>query len=394
MKQPPPRQGSSTFRQDDLSHLPPLPPSPFLPTFGADKKDDDVAPTEGGDALRVPKQTGLRRAASAISPRRMSLFRSSTLQANASSSNLNGEPKSPSEASSGNGSYFSYFGSSRMNATPSSMSSKNDSTTSDVAGPRFPLSQVSTPQPDGERAAGDPAVYSSAEWAEGDNMVRERVSTRGVLRPLEAEADLSAFTIAPENIGVVSELAARRFLKGTQRWDRKFASAAKTVEKHRQRNLERAKKDTVRNMNVLHNFIGREAEAKGKGQATPDADKTVNGIKDGLLASSGSWSWAWALDAHENPPPSSIVSRRDTQEALRLARIADQPMLQSEEHSMTGNNLWSVITNFLTVTPDKDKYKKSDDNDGAGEQEKAVLRPRKSTLSRIFPPKEKEKETT
>jgi hypothetical protein len=192
----------------------------------------------------------------------------------------------------------------------------------------------------------------------------------------------------------VSELAARRFLKGTQRWDRKFASAAKTVEKHRQRNLERAKKDTVRNMNVLHNFIGREAEAKGKGKATPDADKTVNGIKDGLLASSGSWSWAWALDANENPPPSSIVSRRDTQEALRLARIADQPMLQSEEHSMTGNNLWSVITNFLTVTPDKDKYKKSDDNDGAVEQEKTVLRPRKSTLSRIFPPKEKEKETT
>jgi hypothetical protein len=281
-----------------------------------------------------------------------------------------------------------------MNATPSSMSSKNESTTSDVGGPRFPLSQVSTPQPYGERAAGDPAVYSSAEWAEGDNMVRERVSTRGALRPLEAEADLSAFTIAPENIGVVSELAARRFLKGTQRWDRKFASAAKTVEKHRQRNLERAKKDTVRNMNVLHNFIGREAEAKGKGKATPDADKTVNGIKDGLLASSGSWSWAWALDANENPPPSSIVSRRDTQEALRLARIADQPMLQSEEHSMTGNNLWSVITNFLTVTPDKDKYKKSDDNDGAVEQEKTVLRPRKSTLSRIFPPKEKEKETT
>jgi hypothetical protein len=114
---------------------------------------------------------------------------------------------------------------------------------------------------------------------------------------------------------------------------------------------------------------------------------TVMGIKDGLLASSGSWSWAWALDANENPPPSSIVSRRDTQEALRLARIADQPMLHSEEHSMIPNNLWSGFVSFLTVTPDKDKYKKTD----AVEQEKPRPR-RNSTLSRIFPSK-KEKET-
>jgi hypothetical protein len=247
---------------------------------------------------------------------------------------------------------------------------------------------------DGERAAGDPAVYTDTEWTAGDHiMVRERVSTRGVLRPLEAEAELVAFSVAPENIGVVSELAARRFLDGTQRWDRKFAGASKTVEKHRQRNLERAKKDTVRNMNVLHNFIGREADAKAKREDDMSEDKTqttMMGIKDGLLASSGSWSWAWALDANENPPPSSIVSRRDTQEALRLARIVDQPMLHSEEHSMIPNNLWLGFVNFLTITPDKDKYKKTEDG-GAVEQEKPRPR-RNSTLSRIFPSK-KEKET-
>ncbi|KAF7351100.1 Abhydrolase-3 domain-containing protein [Mycena sanguinolenta] len=396
MRQPPPRRGTSTPRADkvdDLSQLPPLPPSPFDPAHEANREDG--TPTNDG-TLHIPKQNGMRRAASVIALKRLPVFRSSTLPPpNKENTTLkNHEPelsKSPSEASNGSGSYFSYFGSSRTDGTPPSMmSSTRDSTTSDVAGPRFPLSRGSTPQPGAEREAGDPAVYSTAEWVGGDNiMVRERVSTRGALRPLEPEADLTAFSIPPEHIGVVTELAARRFLDGTQRWDRKFASAAKTVEKHRQRNLERAKKDTVRNMNVLHNFIGREAEAKEKEKTK--SDKTVNGIKDGLLASSGSWSWAWALDANENPPPSSIVSRRDTQEALRLARIADQPMLHSEQHSMTANNLWSVIINFLTVTPDKGKYKTSEDG-GAVVQEKTISR-RKSTFSRFFPPKEKDNQS-
>ncbi|KAJ7502999.1 hypothetical protein B0H11DRAFT_1987324 [Mycena galericulata] len=243
----------------------------------------------------------------------------------------------------------------------------------------------------GERAAGDPAVYAGAEWKQGV-MVRERVSTRGVLRPLEAEVDLVAFSVAPENIGVVSELAVRRFLEGTQRWDRKFAGALKTVERHRRRNLERAKKDTVRNMSVLQNFIGREADAKTKAQRGEgnSTDETVMGIKDGLLASSGSWSWAWALDANENPPPSSIVSRRDTQEALRLARIADQPMMQPEEHSMTGNNLWSVMVNFLTVNPDKDKDKDKKGEDAGFTEDERPVPKRRSTFSRMFPSKEKQ----
>ncbi|KAF7362269.1 Abhydrolase-3 domain-containing protein [Mycena venus] len=374
MKQPPSRQGSGTpgpEKSDDFSDLPPLPPSPAFPSFGT---DEDATPT--GDSLQVPKQNVLRRAASVISPKRLSVLRSSTLppaRPNASSPQLNVDLISRI--------LVHCVRAPRRRPVKTSRPQAMSRDRGFQCRPRTRRT--------GEREAGDPAVYASSEWTAGNNvMVRERVSTRGALCPLEPEEELSAFTVPPENIGVVSELAARRFLDGTQRWDRKFASAAKTVEKHRHRNLERAKKDTMRNMNVLHNFIGREAEAKAKGKAKSDADKTVNGIKDGLLASSGSWSWAWALDASENPPPSSIVSRRDTQEALRLARIADQPMVHSEEHSMTGNNLWAVILNFLTVTPDKDKYKKSEDGDS--EHEKTIPR-RKSTLkSRIFPPKEKD----
>ncbi|KAJ7019317.1 hypothetical protein C8F04DRAFT_1236790 [Mycena alexandri] len=411
MKQLPPRQGSTpiptpTPRREkfDLSNLPPLPPSPFpssAATFQTDSTSDTLPPLNGG-TLQVPKANGLRRASSVLSPKRLSVFRSTTLPpinpgASTSSSDLSGLPTVTPGTPDRHGSYFSYFGASRTSATPGSIPSGNDATTSsDVGGPRFPHSGLPTPAAmDGERTAGEPAVYAGAEWTDGDAMVRERVSTRGVVRPLEPEAELLAFSVPSETICVVSELAVRRFIEGTERWDRKFAGAYKTVEKHRQRNLERAKKDTVRNMNVLQNFIGREADAKAKKEEKKT--ETVMGIKDGLLASSGSWSWAWALDANENPPPSSIVSRRDTQEALRLARIADQPMLQSEEHSMTGNNLWSVMVNFLTMIPDKDRSKSEDSALDVGEKEKP-LRKRKSTLSRMFTSrgekeKEKQKET-
>ena len=77
-----------------------------------------------------------------------------------------------------------------------------------------------------------------------------------------------------------------------------------------------------------------------------------DGIREGLK-SSGSWGWAWALDADERPPPSSIVARRDTQEAVKLARIADQAVLAEEDVVISGNNLWTLMVNFLTASPDK-----------------------------------------
>ncbi|KAG9079465.1 hypothetical protein FS749_008511, partial [Ceratobasidium sp. UAMH 11750] len=52
-----------------------------------------------------------------------------------------------------------------------------------------------------------------------------------------------------------------------------------------------------------------------------------------------------------NPPPSSIVSRRDTAEARQLAVCADRYL--DGESKMSGNNLWSVVVDFLTQTPDR-----------------------------------------
>ena len=53
-------------------------------------------------------------------------------------------------------------------------------------------------------------------------MIRERVSTRGAVRPLEPESELTAFRIPPEAVGAISELAMRRYVEGSAKLARKF----------------------------------------------------------------------------------------------------------------------------------------------------------------------------
>ncbi|KAI0776295.1 alpha/beta-hydrolase [Trametes elegans] len=251
-------------------------------------------------------------------------------------------------------------------ASPTAAAHSRQSTgSSDVAGPRF---HERSSGPEGVRYAGEASVYDHGL----DTMIRERVSTRGVVRALEPESELSAFRLPPEVIGEITELAARRYVDGCAKFGKKFAKTAKAIEKARRRNLERAKQDTLKNMAQLHTFLNSDRE-RAEGERGPEAGAgagegrseravradTAHGVREGLAAS-GSWTWAWALDADEHPPPSSIVSRRDTEEARRLAKIADQAVLM-DEHAMSGNNLWSLIVNFLTVTPERDSHKHAHD---------------------------------
>ncbi|CAL1711368.1 unnamed protein product [Somion occarium] len=228
----------------------------------------------------------------------------------------------------------SYFQQSKPRQAPNG----NRYGSEDVAGPRFLGSTDSEIGREGSRTAGEPSVYANGL----QTIIRERVSTRGVIRPLEPESELPAFSLPQELIGVISELAMRRYLDGRVKFDKKFSSTTKSIAKHRRRNLELAKKNAVKNMTQLQTYIE-------EGKIHQGACERLRGVKEGTL---DSWSWAWALDADEHPPPSSIVSRRDTTEAVELARIADQSVLV-EEHMLSGNNLWSMIVNFLTVVPDK-----------------------------------------
>ncbi|KAJ3892247.1 hypothetical protein GG344DRAFT_64733 [Lentinula edodes] len=199
--------------------------------------------------------------------------------------------------------------------------------------------------PNKERCAGDPIVYSeTSEYPSlfTSLMIRERVSTRGVIRPLEPFSDLPAFSIPPQLIGEISERAVRRYIAGRTR---------KAIEQRRRKHLQRARKDTTRNMSALKGSVERESkkmkqeeeqgsDEKGDdhyhGSRSPNSPYLSNNnaspfnIGTALLASSG-WSWSWALDNNEHPPPSSLVARWDTHEALMLARVADQGVPQDEQ---------------------------------------------------------------
>lgn len=137
-------------------------------------------------------------------------------------------------------------------------------------------------------------------------MIRERVSTSGVLRPLEPESELPACKMRLEDIGVINVSAVKRYLEGQALWDAKFSGTIKSIAKMRVKNLELARKEGRKSMSVLHGALANGAKTPEEHGGSPSSSVTFLG--------SNTWSMGWALEG-ENPPPSSIVSRRDTAEA-------------------------------------------------------------------------------
>ena len=174
-------------------------------------------------------------------------------------------------------------------------------------------------------------------------MIRERVSTKGVVRPLEHETELGALQLQIHYVGRLSEHTINRFLNEREVFDKKFSNTLKSIEKHRRRNLERSKHDMIKWLGFLRQFLHKS-----------DDEAETERRKESVILSPR-WNWAWALDEEEDPPPSSIVCRRDTKEARKLAEVADQAIL-GEDHTFSGNSLWSFVINLLSATPGKDNY--------------------------------------
>ncbi|KAF8629564.1 hypothetical protein AX15_003377 [Amanita polypyramis BW_CC] len=218
--------------------------------------------------------------------------------------------------------------------------------TSDVGGSRF--GTLSTPvfHTTGERYAGDPTVYSVQDYEELSvgPMIRERVSTRGIIRPLEPESDLIGCNVPPDVIGFLSERAIKRYLESAAMFNKKFARHAKAIEKHRHHNLKLAEREATRNLEAFRDLAAKRSKETKIAPSTREPTLLYKG-------------WAWALDAHEKPPPSSIVARRDTKEARKLAEIADRSILQ-EDQVLSANNFWSLLVNFFTTTPDRFTFNK------------------------------------
>jgi hypothetical protein len=154
-------------------------------------------------------------------------------------------------------------------------------------------------------------------------MIRERVNIHGVLRPLEPIQELGAMAMPADEIGTIKEGPAMRYLTGQYLWDKKYKRARKEVERHREKNLREARsKDGERIgrgiKGLYEEHHKKKAESAGQGEgAGKEGDGDGEG-KEGDGDGAGkegdehwSWSWGWALDG-EVPPPSAIVSRRDT----------------------------------------------------------------------------------
>ncbi|KAG8804168.1 hypothetical protein FRC16_000108 [Serendipita sp. 398] len=212
----------------------------------------------------------------------------------------------------------------------SMMSNQQSSPSTDVAGPRF--ARDSTDAAPG--TAGEPDTYKVKPL--GNGMIRERVSTIGIVRNLEPEDELNALKMTMDSIGMVNELGVKRYLDAQTIWEKKFKDALKGITKHRKRHIDAAEEEDNTRIGKL------KATVLSKDKDVEERNKVLN---------SANWSWAWVVDSGENPPPSSIVARRDTAEARRLSKFADE-IIEEREGRISGNNLWAMIVNALTNGPE------------------------------------------
>lgn len=70
--------------------------------------------------------------------------------------------------------------------------------------------------------------------------VRQRISIKGVPRPMEPESEIPALQLPIDEIGIVKEAPVVRWLTGLQMYDKKYKSSAKKARKTRERNVHRA----------------------------------------------------------------------------------------------------------------------------------------------------------
>ncbi|KXN87458.1 AB hydrolase superfamily protein C4A8.06c [Leucoagaricus sp. SymC.cos] len=220
-------------------------------------------------------------------------------------------------------------------------------TSSDVTGSVFRRKTVGPVSVSQDRYAGEPSVYGDNKDPASFGIIRERISTQGVVRPLEPEPELDAFTVPEEMIGMVSELTIRRYSAGEVQFRRKFKNTYKHIEKTRIKNLKRVAKEEGERLDAFRASASNSSDLNSKSNSGGGSHFK---FRESVMNSPG-WGYAWALDEMERPPPSSIVARRDTEEARKLALIADRAVLE-EASELNANSLWSVMMNFL-APPDR-----------------------------------------
>jgi hypothetical protein len=116
----------------------------------------------------------------------------------------------------------------------------------------------------------------------------------------------------------------KRYLEGRALWDKKFSRQAAKVARQREKKKPApvGKRENVKVKTMVgrlqdrfdRNFRSSTAAAHtppGPGEKE-NATTTDNNNDANVFLNSPLWNWSWALEGAEDPPPSSIVARRDT----------------------------------------------------------------------------------
>ncbi|GAA6001830.1 hypothetical protein JCM10207_002339 [Rhodosporidiobolus poonsookiae] len=217
-----------------------------------------------------------------------------------------------------------------------------------------------------------------------DNMIRERVSVTGVVRPMEPIEDVKILKLDPEDIGLIKEAPVKRYLAGKAIWDKKYRKIYIKVQKERERHLKKSMREEATRITKRVNELAKEKDKRKQQSSSsggpdpsnidPAAPEQVtdspepldlqNGhrLRRGVSTASipigleGSW------DLHgENPPPSSLAGRKDTAEARKLAKVLDEHF--SRLHML---NLWSEIHDMVGHAP---RHNTEDPRPGHAEQD-------------------------
>ncbi|GAA6058704.1 hypothetical protein JCM10212_003392 [Sporobolomyces blumeae] len=200
-----------------------------------------------------------------------------------------------------------------------------------------------------------------------DNMIRERVSITGVVRPMESEADIECLNLDPETVGLIKEGPAKRYLAGKVIWDKKFAKEQRRVDKHREKHLKKSIKEEAKRMTRRAQELAKHEnkssinssstsstsaipslpQQDSDGRLTPGAPPRVTASPEPMEPRSDDDLAGGIWDLHgEHPPPSSIAARKDTMEARRLAKNLEEHY--SRLHALA---LWSEIYDVVGHPP-------------------------------------------